>query len=298
MLPSAVQDTVSYLSVKYSFEPWIVNLWCEQYGKEKTEGIMKACNETPKLSIRVNRLKTDVDSLKESLSELGFRVEKGKLSENVLFVHGTGLLETEEYRTGMFAVQDESSVVAAETLSPKPEDKVIDMCAAPGGKTLAMAELMNNRGDIKAFDVYEHKLELIHRESERLGITCITTDQGDGTVYNESLECWADKILVDGPCSGLGVIRRKPEIKYKKLTDNGKSLAEKQLAILENACRYLKAGGYMVYSTCTINRIENDDVADEFIRRHSNFEIEYRKQFIPGLDETDGFYICRMKKKE
>lgn len=295
-LPDRDEDTVSYLSVKYSYAPWIVELWLDQYGEENTEAMLAAGNETPPLSVRVNTLKTDRDELAGKLEALGFDVEKGALSKRVLFVNGAGLLDTEEFLEGLFSVQDESSVVAVETLMPEPGDKVIDMCAAPGGKTLAIAECMENIGTIKAYDVYEHKLELIKNESSRLGISIIEIGEQDGTIYNGQIEQWADRVLVDGPCSGLGVVRRKPEIKYRKLDDNGMELAEKQLAILDNAGRYVKPGGNLLYSTCTINKIENDNVADEFIRLHPEFKEMSRRQLIPGTDETDGFFICRFKR--
>ncbi|MGN0732673.1 MAG: 16S rRNA (cytosine(967)-C(5))-methyltransferase RsmB [Emergencia sp.] len=295
-LPDRAEDPVSYLSVKYSYAPWIVNLWIDQHGEEKTEAMLAAGNETPSLSVRVNTLKTDRDELAGRLDALGFDTKKGALSERVLFVNGAGLLDTEEFSEGLFSVQDESSVVAVETLMPEPGDKVIDMCAAPGGKTLAMAECMKNIGTIKAYDVYEHKLELIKNESSRLGISIIETGEQDGTIYNEQLEQWADRVLVDGPCSGLGVVRRKPEIKYRNLDDNGMGLAEKQLAILDNAGRYVRPGGCLLYSTCTINKLENENVAEKFIGSHPEFKLISSRQLVPGTDETDGFFICSFKK--
>ena len=296
-LPDRSKDNVAYLSVKYSYVPWIVSLWIEQYGEVTAEALLSAGNNTPELSIRVNNLKVDAGELGERLAEKGFHVNKGKLSERVLFVRGAGLLKTEEFLEGMFSVQDESSVLAVETLMPKPGEKVIDMCAAPGGKTLAMAELMENKGIIRAFDVYEHKLELIDRESARLGISIIETGEQDGTEFSEKLVGWADKVLVDGPCSGLGVVRRKPEIKYKEIEDNGRELAEKQLAILNNAAEYVKNGGCLLYSTCTVNKIENDCVAEEFISSHPEFARVSQRQLMTGKDETDGFFISLFKKK-
>ncbi|MDD7718961.1 MAG: 16S rRNA (cytosine(967)-C(5))-methyltransferase RsmB [Eubacteriaceae bacterium] len=296
-LPDRETDSVHYLSVKYSYAEWIVKLWIEQYGEEACEAMLAAGNQTPKLSIRVNTMKCDRESLSEKLKADGFDIEKGNLSERVLFVRGMGLLETEEYEKGMFTVQDESSVLAVETLNPQAGERIIDMCAAPGGKTLAMAEWMKNSGKIRAYDIYEHKLKLIAKESERLGISIIETGEQDGTVFCSALENWADRVLVDGPCTGLGVVRRKPEIKYRELDDNGRGLAVKQLEILNNAAGYVKKGGYLLYSTCTINKLENDFVTNEFISSHPEYELELSRQLMPGIDETDGFYISRFKKK-
>lgn len=296
--PDPDKEPETYLSIMHSYDEWIVRLWAEQYGMEKAAELLAACNKRPELSIRVNLLKISADELSQMLKEQGFDVRKGKLSERVLFVKGSGLLSAKAYGDGLFSVQDESSVLAAEMLGPKPGETVLDICAAPGGKTLAMAEIMENKGCVRAFDVYEHKLNLLKEGADRLGISIIQAGENDGTVFNETLAETADRVLVDGPCSGLGVIRRKPEIKYKKLEDNGRELADKQLCILENSSRYVKKGGCLVYSTCTINKIENADVVERFLENHGEFTLSESRQLLPGTDETDGFYICRMYRAE
>lgn len=295
-LPDREKDLLQHLSVKYSFDASIVELWLSQYGAEETETLLVHSNMRPELSIRVNVMKTTADALMETLKAQGFDVKKGALSDRVLFVKGSGLLDTDAYREGLFSVQDEASVVATEILAPQPGETVLDICAAPGGKTLAMAELMDNKGTIRAFDVYQHKLDLLVEEAKRQGISIIETAEQDGTVFNKAYIGCADKVLVDGPCSGLGVIRRKPEIKFKAIVDEAKELAEKQLAILENACRYVKDGGDLLYSTCTINRLENMGVVDCFLAKHGEYELVYSRQLLPGLDETDGFFISKLHK--
>ena len=295
-LPDREKDLLQYLSVKYSFDASIVKLWLSQYSAEETEQLLAHSNMRPELSIRVNVMKTTADALMEALMTQGFDVKKGALSDRVLFVKGSGLLDTEAYRSGLFSVQDEASVVATEVLAPKPGERILDICAAPGGKTLAMAELMENKGAIRAFDVYQHKLDLLEGEAKRLGLSIVETAEQDGTVFNEAYTSCADKVLVDGPCSGLGVIRRKPEIKFKVVEDEARDLAGKQLAILENACRYVKDGGDLLYSTCTINRLENMGVVDCFLAKHREFELVYSRQLLPGLDETDGFFISKLHK--
>ncbi len=296
-MPDYDTDPIKYLSLKYSFAEWIVKLWNEQYGLEKAEQLLAASNSKPQVSIRVNRLKISRKDLAERLREKGFEVERGRLSERSLFVKGSGLLDTEEFESGLFSVQDESSILAAEVLAPKNGETIIDVCAAPGGKTLAISEIMANTGRVLAFDVYEHKLELLKKEAQRLGISIIETGERDGTVLCEELIQTADRVLVDGPCSGLGVIRRKPEIKYKELEDDGRELAEKQLAILETASQYVKKGGFLLYSTCTVNKIENAEVVSRFLRKHKEYELVRSRQLLPGVDETDGFFICKMRRR-
>jgi len=295
-LPDKTKNLVEHLSVKYSFDPSIVQLWLKQYSVEETENLLANSNLRPEMSIRVNQMKTTTESLMETLIAEGFVVKRGALSDRVLFVKGSGLLDTESYGKGLFSVQDEASVLATEILAPQPGDAVLDICAAPGGKTLAMAELMDGKGVIRAFDVYQHKLELIKEEAKRLGLSIIETAEQDGTVFNQRLKDFADKVLVDGPCSGLGVIRRKPEIKFKPVSDEARDLADKQLEILENACQYVKAGGDLLYSTCTINKRENMGVVERFLNKHDEFELVYHRQLLPGLDETDGFFISKLHK--
>ncbi|SCJ77611.1 Ribosomal RNA small subunit methyltransferase B [uncultured Eubacterium sp.] len=296
-MPDYDTNPIGYLSLKYSFAEWIVKLWNEQYGLEKAEQLLAASNSKPPVSIRVNRLKISRKDLAERLSGKGFEVEHGRLSERSLFVKGSGLLSTEEFESGLFSVQDESSILAAEILAPKSGETIIDVCAAPGGKTLAISEIMANTGRVLAFDIYEHKLELLKKETQRLGISIIETGEHDGTLLCEKLVQSADRVLVDGPCSGLGVIRRKPEIKYKELEDDGRELADKQLAILETASQYVKKEGFLLYSTCTVNKIENAEVVSRFLRKHKEYELVRSRQLLPGVDETDGFFICKMRRR-
>ena len=170
---------------------------------------------------------------------------------------------------------------------------MIDVCAAPGGKTTAMAEMMNDTGRIYAFDIYPHKTELINKNAERLGITIIETAIKNGCEFDERFSEIADRILCDVPCSGLGIVRRKPEIKWRAAAN---TLPETQLEILSNAARYLKIGGEIVYSTCTVERGENEGVTDAFLNGNKNFSKLCEKTFYPHIDGTDGFYICKMKR--
>lgn len=296
-MPDPKEDLEEYLSVKYSFDPSIVKLWLSQYGAEETESLLANSNMRPPLSIRVNLTKTTPEELETILTEQGFTLEKAGICERVFFVKGSGLLDTKAFADGLFSVQDTASVLAVDILAPKPGDVVMDICAAPGGKTLAMGEKMKNQGRILAFDIYSHKLDLMQVQANRLGLTLIETGEQDGIVFNESYVELADKVLVDGPCSGLGVLRRKPEIKHRPVLEDVKELFEKQLAILENACRYVKVGGDLLYSTCTINKRENGDVARLFLEKHPEYEMMEERQLLPGQDEADGFYICKLHRK-
>ena len=288
-------DTDEILSVKYSFSPWIIKMWKNQYGQESTIKLMEASNSRPVLCIRVNLMKTTVEKLSHLLSEKGMVVDKGRYSDIVLYVSGSNILDLEEYKKGLFSIQDETSVLACQYLEPRPGDLVIDTCASPGGKTSAIGEMMDNRGKIISCDIYPHKLELIKKQADRLGITIIETKLLDGIKGDKALSGKADKVLVDAPCSGLGVIRKKPEIKYKEQKDIQK-LIKVQSDILNNASYYVKPNGVLLYSTCTINKDENDEQIEKFIKTHEDFEILYEKQFLP-TDGLDGFFICKMMKK-
>lgn len=193
-------------------------------------------------------------------------------------------------------MQDESSMLVAEKLDPQHGDIVMDVCAAPGGKTMAIAERMNNTGKILASDIYRRKLDLVDKEAERLGITNVETRSWDAARVDSSMIEKADRVLVDVPCSGLGVVRRKPEIKYKEKTQEMELLPKKQLAILSASSQYVKPGGMLVYSTCTVNPYENQRVITDFLKKHNSFKKEEMIQLLPHVNGTDGFFICTMKK--
>lgn len=296
VLPDRERDLEEYLSIVYSAERWIVRLWTDAYGEEKTEALLRASNETPDLAVRVNLMKTDRKVLKEKLEALGFEAAESEVSDRALLVKGSGLLDTELYREGMFSVQDEASILASDALDAKPGDCIADVCAAPGGKTFATAELMAGEGVIYAMDKYEHKLKLMEAQSKRAGIDNIRLLQHDSTEPVEELKGQMDKVMADVPCSGLGVMRRKPEIKYKGRQDLDE-LIERQRQILRAAASYVKAGGTLVYSTCTINPTENEKQIAEFLRENRDFKELEQKQLLPD-GGTDGFFICKMRKEQ
>lgn len=297
-LPARDEDEIRHLSIKYSYAPWIIELWLRYYEKPFVEKLLAAGNETPPMTIRANWLKIRKEDLKKVLKERGFEVEEGKLCQNALNVKGSKLLDTDLYKYGLFTPQDESSMLVSEKIGVKQGDLVMDVCAAPGGKTTAIAERMNNTGKIIASDIYRRKLDIVDKEAKRLGITNIETRSWDATRVDSTMVKRADRVLVDAPCSGLGVIRRKPEIKYKEESDELMLLPKKQEAILSASASYVKPGGTLVYSTCTINPQENEMVIDEFLKRNRDFEKVERLLLMPNVNGTDGFFICVMKRDE
>ncbi len=297
-LPTRDEDEINYLSVKYSYAPWIIELWLKYYSVSFVEKLLDAGNETPPLTVRANWLKIRKEDLKKVLKERGFEAEDGKICQNALYVKGSKILDSDLYAYGLFTPQDEASMLVSEKIGVRQGDVVMDVCAAPGGKTTAIAERMNNTGKIIASDIYRRKLDIVDKEAARLGITNIETRSWDATRVDSTMNKKADRVLVDAPCSGLGVIRRKPEIKYKEYSKEMKLLPDKQLAILSSSSSYVKPGGTLVYSTCTINPEENEKVVDTFLRKHKDFEKVERTLLLPNVNGTDGFFICVMKRDE
>ncbi|MDO4834294.1 MAG: 16S rRNA (cytosine(967)-C(5))-methyltransferase RsmB [Bacillota bacterium] len=297
-LPAREDDLIRYLSVKYSYAPWIIELWLKYYEESFVEELLAAGNSKPPLTIRMNWLKVRKDDLRKALEDRGYEVEDGSICQNALNIKGSGLLESELYRHGLFTPQDESSMLVSEKLGVKQGDTVMDVCAAPGGKTTAIAERMNNTGRVLASDIYRRKLEQVDKEAKRLGITIIESRSWDATRVDSTMVKKADCVLVDAPCSGLGVVRRKPEIKYRERNDEMELLPNKQYAILSASSAYVKPGGTLLYSTCTVNPEENEKVVERFLKRNGGFEKVEAIQLLPNVNGTDGFYICVMKREE
>ncbi len=287
-------DIFNYYSVKFSADTSIVEHLIKAYGKERAVEILNNSNAPAKLCIRVNLIKTSRADLISRLKALGFECELSETAETAVFVKGAGLLDTDLYRDGLFSVQGEESQLAVLILDPKPGSLMMDLCAAPGGKACACAERMNNEGQILAFDIYRHRAELIKKEAKRLGLGIIDAALSDASVLNEEYLASADYVLADVPCSVLGTARKNPEIKLRRL--ESAMLPDIQKRILANAGEYLKPGGRLVYSTCTLNPAENDKLTEEFISSHVNYSKEFEKQFYPDKAGCEGFYICSIRK--
>lgn len=279
-LPDA--DDESYLSVKYSFPEWLVKMWINAYGENDAVGIMEHSLGPQKTYIRMNTLEIDLNENGLSLSPCAEYSFSGALEDSA------------DYNAGMFHVQDKSSQMCCEALGAMAGETVFDMCAAPGGKSFTMAEMMDNKGVIKAFDLHEHRVELIKDGAARLGIDIIEARVSDAEKYDESLGL-ADRILCDVPCSGLGIVGRKPEIRYKTAT-NIDYLPSLQYNILVNSSKYLRAGGTLVYSTCALNPKENEEVVSRFLDEHRDFELKTIKTVLPHVYDCDGFFYAVLKK--
>ena len=282
------------ISIRYSVNKWIADLLINALGPEGAEEYLRYSLETPELCIRVNLLKNTREELRDSLEKEGFRVSISKLSPRCLKVSGTGILETEAFRMGRFSVQDEASLYAADMAGAKEGMKVLDLCAAPGGKSCAIGEAMGNKGLIISQDIYEHKLRVIDSYAERTGIDIIETRQRDGSVPVPEYEGQFDLVICDVPCTGLGVLRRKPEIKYKESPDL-KGLNELQLKILMNGASYVREGGILMYSTCTVTREENEELVSRFLGEMPGFVLDKDIRLGPETG-TDGFYAARFRR--
>ncbi|MDR0520119.1 MAG: 16S rRNA (cytosine(967)-C(5))-methyltransferase RsmB [Clostridiales Family XIII bacterium] len=297
-LPTREDDLVRHLSIKYSYDPWIVKLWIEELGAAKAERLMSAGDDIPPLTIRVNTLKTDRNNLKKRLLERGFNVYDGKMFKNALLIEGAEAISGRFYDSGLYSIQDEGALAAVMELDPKPGETVIDVCAAPGGKSTAIAEAMKNNGKVIAFDIYKRRVRLIDQQAKRLGTTIVGTSVWDSTHTKNELIDGADRVICDVPCTGLGTVRHKPEIKYKEWDADIESLPVKQRDILTASSRYVKPGGVLVYCTCTVSKRENEAVTKEFMKKNKEFVEVGRKQLTPDEEGTDGFYICKMQRLE
>lgn len=295
------------LSIRWSHPVWLVSELAETYGLEDAVRILEADNREPSITAQVNTLRTDRETLRSELEGLGVSVEAPINFESLRLI-GTGALEQlEPFQEGKFYVQDDAAHLAVTAAGALPDMRVADLCAAPGGKSFAMAIAMENRGEIRAFDIHPNKLRLVTRGAERLGLKLISARAGDACERLEELVNWADLVFCDVPCSGLGVIRKKPEIRYKKPEELA-GLPEIQLRILRNASAYVKAGGALLYSTCTLRRCENEGVTELFLSENRDFVPEpfelpqpYGRcggsvTILPHIGDTDGFYICKMRR--
>ncbi len=287
-------DSPESLSIIYSCPLWITESFIKDYGKENAIELLKESLEAPPVTLRVNTTKNSQSELKEKLENSGIKVNDGNIENSLILDKGTDIAANELFKKGLFHVQDTASQKAVSILELKKGERVLDMCSAPGGKSFTMAQLLENDGEIIACDLYEHKLTLIESGAKRLGLDIIKPTLNDATVYNPQLGEF-DAILCDVPCSGFGVIRRKPEIKYKPVEDF-KKLQEIQLKILENAVKYLKVGGRILYSTCTLRKGENEENVAQFLKNHTDFTKEYEHTYMPHTDGTDGFYCVLIKK--
>ncbi len=301
-------DRISNLSVKYSSPKWLIDKWISEYGENVTLAMLETSIGRPPVTARLNVLKKPADEIVDGLRKSGI-VTKTRIEVNncVEFLNISEISSLDLYSKGMFHIQDISSQLCCEILDPKPNETVLDVCSAPGGKAFTIAEIMNNKGKVIACDLHKQRVRLIENGAKRLGINIIEARLNDAAVYSDKIGL-ADRVLCDVPCSGLGVIRRKPEIKYKNPSDFD-NLKDIQRKILEVSSKHLKKGGVLVYSTCTLSKSENDDIIDWFLENNPDFEKgsingfssisdgEYKITVTPKMFDSDGFFIAKLIKK-
>lgn len=304
-------DKLCYYSIKYSCPEYLVKMWIDQYGEDNTVGILEGLADRPPLTIRVNTLKTTKAELKAELESCGLEVSCVEFLDNALNISNTGSIENlKAYIDGKFYVQDCASQLCCEMLDTENSMTVCDVCAAPGGKSLYNAIKMNNQGKVYSYDLYEHKIKLINESAKRLGVDIIDASVRDAQSTHIAIK-QCDRLICDVPCSGFGIIRRKPEIRYKKATiiDN---LPNLQYSILCASANALSIGGVLVYSTCTLCDEENINIANKFLSEHPDFkpaplklpqdihrfidEPEHILTLLPHKNMTDGFFIARFVK--
>ncbi len=287
-------NSLQALSIRYSAPLYMVESFACDYGVDTAISLLEESLKSAPFTLKVNTLRTDREALKAELEKEKIRSNFGNIDTSLILEKGIDLKKNEFFKKGYFHIEDEASQRAISVLNPRENERILDICAAPGGKTFTMAENMQNKGEIVACDLYSHRVALIEEGAKRLGIDIIKTKVCDATVYDDSLGSF-DAVLCDVPCSGFGVIRRKPDIKYKDITDF-KELESIQKAILQNAVKYLEKGGRILYSTCTLRKLENEMIVNSFLSENKGFNLLEEKTLMPHIDKTDGFYYALIQK--
>lgn len=295
-----IDDIDEYLSIRYSVNKSLI-LYLKKYYDNYVE-IVKDFNNAPHMNIRVNTNIITRSKLSDQFKKYGFSTEESNISKDSLIVENPeNIIDTEEFKKGLFTIQDQSSSLVSEILNPSEYSEVLDLCAAPGSKSTHIMQIMNNKGHLVSNDVSFNKLEKIKENFTRMNFKMPEITNYDASKSIEEFRNRFDYILVDAPCSGLGVIKRKPEIKIERQFEDIESLSHLQFEILENTYTYLKSGGHLVYSTCTLGDLENIDVVNKFLEKHRNLSIAKinGKDFIEILPsaKNDGFFICKIYKK-
>ncbi|AXF55435.1 16S rRNA (cytosine(967)-C(5))-methyltransferase RsmB [Salicibibacter kimchii] len=307
----SITDPVKSIALSTSHPEWLVRKWVHAYGETETLAMCEANVKRAYTTLRVNRLQTDRSALQANLETDGVKTTPGTLASDSLIVTEGQAMHSERFEKGAFSFQDESSMLVTYALDPQPRMHVLDACAAPGGKAAHIAERMEDDGEVLANDIHAHKEALIAEQAERLGLESITTQTGDAVELAANVEAEAyDRVLVDAPCSGLGVLRAKPDIKWQTDPKEIETLRALQLNILEAAAQALKPGGILVYSTCTVMPEENEDVIAAFLKNNASFDLDDtlderlglktergQRLIFPQQYDSDGFFIAAMKKR-
>lgn len=319
LLPGPEQG-FDYLHLTLSYPKWLADYFCREFGMEETARLCLALNENPGLFLRTNSFKLRREELQAALHQVGVESAPAGFSyETLQVLHGAGRLPASPaFRNGACIIQGPASQLAAHALSPASGSRVLDLCAAPGGKTTHLAAMMNDQGQVHAFDLHEHKLRLIEQNASRLGLSCITARQADAAQLPASYQQWADYILLDAPCSGLGVLNSRPDSRYHKQRDHIDKLAALSYQLLSAAAGYLRPGGSLLYSTCTLTHEENQDNVARFLAQRPDFSLQPMSrlapllhrpqdaaaalsgqlQLLPHIHGTEGFYLALLRKND
>lgn len=307
-----IKDDKERISKTTSMPMWIIEELLKQKDIKEVEEICKNSNLKPNTTIRINKLKTNKKELEEKLLKRKIEYLEGSLEDFFVLKKVKNIENIDLFKEGFFTVQDEGAGLIVDVLAPRENEYILDACSSPGGKTTYIAEKMKNKGKIEAWDIHEHRVKLVQNAAKRLGINIIQAKTQDATEFNQDLVGKFDKILLDVPCLGLGVIKRKPDIKWKRKKEDIEEITKIQKAILDNCSKYLKKNGELVYSTCSILKEENEDIIERFLKENLDFKIckENEKNYenivifgekdkyinIYPSNENDGFFICKLRK--
>ena len=303
-------NDIEAISFIYNIPLWLINLWISEFGRDKTEDLCAWFNEQPKLTARINTILIDIPQCLTLLNEQGWDVTQDTNYDDIIYInsHRGSLEKSEAVINGYITFMDKASMLVARLVNPQPGECILDCCAAPGGKSMYMATLMNNVGSLMSCDIHEHKIELMNLNAERLGASIVHTKVQDATKLPNSWNSYFDRVLVDAPCSGLGILQKKLDMRWRKQESILSELPSLQLAILERAAMTVKENGYLIYSTCTLNYKENEGVVESFLQKHKEFSIipvaddfplKSNSGMIttyPPIDDMDGFFMVKMQR--
>lgn len=311
-IPSRDDNPLLYLALTYHQQEWLIREWIKEYGFDDTEKLCQYFDSIPTLCLRTNTTRISRDELIEQLKQEGLEAEKAAYSPEGIYVRDIpNISSVKALKDGLAIIQDEPSQLVAHVLDPQPHELILDVCAAPGGKTTHIAALGGPTCTVYGGDIYEHKLRLIENNAHHLGLSNIRIMLQNACTIGHSYANQADRVLVDAPCSGLGVLRHKIDLRWRKKPSDLKTLPALQKRILDSAAQCVKPGGILVYSTCTINEKENSGIVQQFLKDHPEFQLENAADFcslpnhdgpciqlLPHRDQLDGFFIARMKRGE
>lgn len=296
LTPSREKDVCGYLSITYSYPRYLCKLWINAYGEENAENIMRSQNNRSAATVRVNTLKHSLNEYLDTLKSAGIKASASEnTKDGIHLTDGAPITSLPDFENGAFFVQDDSSKLCVEALDPKEGEDILDACACPGGKSFASAIMMKNAGSITSCDLHDSKLSLIESGAKRLGISIINAIQSDSSVFKPEWEKKFDRVLCDVPCSGFGTISKKPDLRLKS-AESVKELPEIQLSIVNNCAKYVKSGGTLVYSTCTLNPDENEENVKRFLGLNSDFKLVSQTTKFPFEGELDGFFFAKLQR--